>query len=79
MVKYERIRFDNKTVILRDSHEVEFMGTKCLSGIEVNNEGEEVASRGVDERKHIIELSLITKRTSLVMNNHYGILEQSKS
>lgn len=89
MTTYERVRYkdfrvrwdgkklrDTRTIILMNPVEVEFMGAPALSGVEVNREGEEVAPRGVDERRHIIGLDVITKRTQLVMNNHYGILEE---
>jgi hypothetical protein len=45
-----------------------------LRGIEVNKEGDEVTKPGVDERVHLIEQDLVTKRTPLRMDNHYGTL-----
>lgn len=76
---YERIRVEGKRnrIILRDPEEIEFMGAPALAGIEVNTEGEEVAPSGVDERRHIIEMSLVLERVPMAMNNHYGMLEEA--
>ena len=72
---YTRIRVDGKTLILRDMRTVTFMGEQCVSGIEVDREGNEPAPSGVDQRQHIIQASLITRQTPLKWNNHYGTLE----
>lgn len=77
MTSYERIRVDGKTLILRDPKEITFLGVPALSGIEVDREGDEVAPRGVDMNQHVIQLALITRRTPLVMNLHYGTLEDA--
>jgi hypothetical protein len=71
-MRYERIRFNGRTIILRDTTESELF----LTGVEVDRTGMEVAPHGIDERKHIIDLTVITKRTPLTMNNHYGELEE---
>lgn len=47
-----------------------------LTGIEVNIQGDEVAPRGVDERRHIISLELVTKRIPMVMDNIFGELTE---
>lgn len=52
------------TVILRDP----VVSGPFLTGIEVDREGDEVAPKGVDERRHIIMVDLVTKRTPLVMD-----------
>lgn len=85
MTTWERVRFENDddgrahTVILRDPHETTFMNTPCLSGIEVDEENDELVPRGltVDQRYRVIQLDLIIKRTPLKMNNHYGMLEDA--
>lgn len=74
MTTYERVRFDGKTVILMNPKEIKFLGHPCLSGIEVDIEGREIAPRGVDERQRIIFFDLITRRTPLVMDKMYAVL-----
>jgi len=75
---YERVRVrpdDGRapfTVTLRDPAVV----GGILTGIEVDREGTEVAPRGVDERRHIISVDLVTRRTPLVMDNHTGLLTE---
>ena len=60
---------------MRNPVEIDFLGSKALTGIEVDAEGSEVAPRGVDERRLLIGLDLISKRTPLHWNLHYGKLE----
>jgi hypothetical protein len=80
MITYERVTYKpegaerSTTIILRDPVESSALGG-TLSGIEVNREAQEVAPRGVDERRHIISLELISKRTPLKQNLTYGLLE----
>lgn len=70
MTTYERVRVvpDDGTkpftVILRDVTTSE----RFMTGIEVDHEGDEVAGRGADERRHLISIDLVTKRTPLVMD-----------
>lgn len=45
-----------------------------LTGIEVNREGDEIADRGYDERRHLIATSLVVKRLPMVMDRVYGEL-----
>lgn len=45
-----------------------------LTGIEVNREGDEIAPRGYDERRHLIALALVTRREAMVMDRIYGEL-----
>jgi hypothetical protein len=75
MAHWERIRLDGKTLILRDPQESRLLGVTTLVGIEVDKFDVEVAPRGVDERQHIIEEAIITRRTPLKMNRTYGELE----
>lgn len=75
MTTYERVRFNGRTVILRDPVELEAFGVRVLSGVHVDLEGSEVAPAGVDERRHIIELALITRRTPMRMSTRYATLE----
>jgi len=72
------IQFEGKRMILMNTREVEFLGQKCIAGTEVNRYGDEVAPRGVDERRRIIQLSLITERTPLVMSKKYARLETAE-
>jgi hypothetical protein len=74
MQKYERIRFNGNTVILKISGE----SNEFLSGIQVNKYGDEVRSKGYDEHLHLIDKTTITRRTSMKMNNHYAELEEAK-
>jgi hypothetical protein len=72
MPKYERVRFNGKTAILKVNGESEVF----LSGLEVNKYGEEVRLKGYDERIHLIDKLTITRRTPLQMNNYYAELEE---
>ena len=82
MTTWERIRVEGKTIILRNP-QVRLLTIgpekkyEILTGIEVNVENEEVAGHNASERMHMISLDLITKRTPLKMNNHYGMLEEA--
>lgn len=70
--RYERVRFAGRSVILRVTAESEHF----MRGIEVNKFGDEVIPRGADERLHIIQKTVIKKRTALKMNNYYAELEE---
>jgi hypothetical protein len=80
---WERITFKlvedgrRKTVILRNPVPVTLGGGSCVSGIEVDAEDQEVAPAGVDERRRIISLDLVTKRTAMRQNLTYGTLERA--
>ena len=78
---YERVRYTPEggraqTIILADVQEAVIIATDVLTGVEVNREGDEVAPRGVDQRRHVIDLNLISKRTVLTMDNHTGLLTE---
>lgn len=75
MTTYERIRFDGRTIILRDVVETTVFGITCISGVHVDAEGNEIAPADADERRHIIEAGLVTRRTPMRMNVHYATLE----
>lgn len=77
MTTWVRIRFDGRSVILRNPSEGVLGGVPTLTGIEVNAQDEEVTGRGakIDERRHIVALKLISKRTPMVMNKKYATLE----
>lgn len=85
MTTWERVRFQSDddgrwyTVILRNPTEIEFMGSTCVTGVEVDEENDEVVPRGaqVHERRRIVSTDLIAKRTPLKMNNHYAMLEEA--
>lgn len=73
--RYELIRHrSGGSFILRDPREVVFLGSNVLTGIEVGREGDEIAPRGVDERRRVISIDLITRRTVLTWDLHYGRL-----
>ena len=78
---YERITYlpegitRAQVIILRNPRNVKMFGAACISGISVNAEGDEISPRGSDEAIHIIDTSLIRKRTPLAWSLHYGTLE----
>lgn len=74
MTTYERVRADGKTLYLRDPVETSFLGAPALTGVQVDREGNEVAPRGVDELRHIIDLGAVTKRTPVTMDRTYAVL-----
>lgn len=84
MTTYARVRFTSEdgpaaTAILRDPAVHGSDGTlmgRVLVGVEVDREGDEVASRGVDERVRIISTSLVSKQTPLVMDRLTGLLTE---
>lgn len=76
MIRYESITYRPegsraRTVFLRDVRD----GALGVAGIEVSEDGDEVAPRGCDERLRIISPELIVRRVPLRMNLHYGLLE----
>jgi hypothetical protein len=73
--RYQRIRIQNgRSVILRNPRELDFLGTRVVSGVEVNIHGAEMHGRGYDTRTRVIELALIRARVDMHMDNHYGML-----
>jgi hypothetical protein len=74
---FERIRASGKTLYLSDTSEVRVMGVECLKGTQVNREGEFVYEKGGVFVDHVISLDQVTKRTEVVYNRTYGILETS--
>lgn len=71
---YERVRYAGRTVILRNPRMIEFCGQPALAGIEVDQYGDEITPPGVDVRRRVISLDLITRRTPLVMDLTYAEL-----
>ena len=73
MTTYERINYKPegatrvKVIYLKDTR----ISAPLLTGTEVGKDG---CPTG---RQHIISLDLISKRTVMVMNNHYGELEEA--
>lgn len=74
----ERVTFrqENKrtrTIYLQDA-EVRQAGKlgEVLTGIEVNREGDEIAGKGFDERRHIIAMGAVVRRVPVVMDKTYG-------
>jgi hypothetical protein len=78
MTRYERVTYRpagatrSQTVILRDVRELDAI--PAITGIEVDRHGDDVAPRGVDERRHIIAMELISRRRELRWDLHYGVL-----
>lgn len=44
---------------------------------ELDSDGTIKSGKGYDVRTHLIDVGTITKRTALVMNNHYGTFENA--
>lgn len=76
MNTYTKIKLTSgKNLILRDVTRITFLGAECVTGIEVNKEGDEVRPAGADERQHIIQVTLIKRTTPMKMNLKYAELE----
>lgn len=78
MNRYERIRFDGKTIILRNPRKVKFCGIDAITGIRVDKLGDEVGTKKADEQRDIIAAVLVTKRTKLRWDMKYGELVTDK-
>ncbi len=74
-VKYVRVKVGSARFILKNPRNMIFLGTECVTGISVDKEGQNIASENANQRKHIIELSMVDSVTPMVMNNKYGYLE----
>ena len=62
-------------MILRDPSIVMVAGKPHLAGVQVNREGDECGmTNGADLRRHIITLSLVSKRVPLTMDRKYAVL-----
>jgi hypothetical protein len=72
MSTYLKVRIPGKTVLLRDSTEK----NGFLSGVEVNKFGDEISSKGFDERLHVIQIEAITSMKTMVMSLKYGELDE---
>jgi hypothetical protein len=79
-----RAESGNRTVILQDPAEVNIGGVQMLTGDEVDREGLLVEPDAAflrthgavtGTRRHVIELALVTRRRTMVMNLAYGELE----
>ncbi len=71
-MNYLKVRIPDKTILLRDAREV----NGFLVGTEVNKFGDEISSKGFDERLHLIEIGVITSTKTMVMNPKYAELEE---
>ena len=72
MKMYTRVKLeDGRRLTLEVTHETE----RVLVGVQIKDDGDEVTKPGVDILKHVIDKQAIVRRTALVMNKHYGILE----
>jgi hypothetical protein len=77
---YERVTYlpldarRSRTIYLRNPYEVQLLGMPVLCGDEVNREADEVAPRGVDTRRHMIDCTLVRRRTPVRLDRHYGVL-----
>jgi hypothetical protein len=75
---YERVAYRpegsprQRSVVLIDPTEDALSGTPVLTGYESDREGVAL------DRIHVIDLSLVTHRTRLRVNPHYGTLEEAK-
>lgn len=78
MNKYERVRYNGRTIILKNPRTRTFCGIEALSGIHVDKEGDEIVVQGTDQKLMIIAMALVTKRTRLTLNKKYGELEVAK-
>lgn len=80
MKTIERVTFQGvadsraKTIWLRVTGESHLF----LSGIELRDDGDEMAGRGFDERKRIIDKGTVQRRQIARMNLHYGHLETAE-
>lgn len=80
MTTYERVTYRPegacraRTVILRDTTE----GDRLLSGVEVDRHGGKAGTLEVSERRHVIDLALVERRTPLTLDRHYGVLRPTK-
>lgn len=84
MTTFERVTYRPvgeraRTIYLRDpqvSGSAESLIGEFLTGIEVDREGTELAPKGVDERRHVISLPLVTRRVPVRVDLTYGTLEE---
>lgn len=71
MAEFERVRFKSsqgvRTIYLRHPR----TRGPFLVGVEVDRQGDELAPRGVDERRHVIALSTVRRRTPMVLDRKY--------
>lgn len=76
MHQYTKLHLrDSKPIILQNPQPVTLLGAKCITGLEVNRQGEPVGTATLARRQHIIQLSIVKSMTPLRMNLHYGELE----
>ncbi len=72
---YTQFKLKNKkTVILKNPVKT----GQFLTGIEVGREGDEIVPKGHTDRRHIIDLTLVSSETSMTMNRKYATLEAEK-
>ena len=73
-MSYLKVMIPGKTILLRDPREV----NGFLMGTEVNKFGDEISSKGFDERLHLIWIEVVTSTKTMVMNPKYAELEEIK-
>ncbi len=59
-----------RTNYLTDVQATSIMGAECITGMELNREGDSVIREG--DRRHIIQAALVIRRTPVVMDKIYG-------
>ena len=73
-MKYTKITLlDKKTVILQDPKEIDFLGARAITGLQVNKNGDAMPIT----KQHLIQVDCISSQVSMRMNNHYATLEIS--
>lgn len=75
--RYERVTYRPeggraRTVYLEDPAEVTLLGEPCLTGTQVDRDGEDLAV----DRRHVIATALIVRRVPLAMDLTYGTLTE---
>ena len=74
--RYEKVMFRpegetrSRSVILKNPQ----VTGRCLTGIEVKRDGDEVTAGGADERRRVIEMTLVTRRQEMRMDVRYAHL-----
>jgi len=77
-IKYARVIFTDSIsgkdfdIFLKDIQ----VGPKFLKGVEINKKGDEMATKKVDRKIHIVDIEAIKKIKEYKMNLKYGELEK---
>jgi len=76
--RYEQIvTRDHADQVMSVILEIKSETDRWLVGVELDTDGTIKSGRGYDERVHVIDVGTITRRTPLVMNNHYARFEKA--